>query len=102
MANSPVEMVESTYPVMVEEYGYEPDSEGAGARRGGLGVRRRVRLLAAAGGILQIRSGRAEQAPWGTAGGSTGTACQNVLNPGTPGERRLRGLETIHVPTDTV
>jgi len=102
MANSPVEMVESTYPVMVEEYGYEPDSEGAGARRGGLGVRRRIRILAPEGGILQIRSGRAKQAPWGTAGGQPGTTCQNVLNPGTPNERRLRGVETMHVPGDTV
>ena len=48
MSNSPVEMVESTYPVMVEEYGHEPDSEGAGRHRGGLGVRRRIRVLAPA------------------------------------------------------
>jgi N-methylhydantoinase B len=102
MANSPIEMVESTYPVMVEEYAYEPDSEGPGARRGGLGVRRRVRILSESGGILQIRSGRAQQPPWGTAGGQPGTSCQNVLNPGTPDERRLKGLETIHVPGDTV
>ncbi len=41
-----VEMMESTYPVMVEEYGYVPDSEGAGRHCGGLGVRRRIRVLA--------------------------------------------------------
>jgi N-methylhydantoinase B len=102
MANAPIEMVESTYPVMVEEYGYQPDSEGPGRRRGGLGVRRQVRLLAPAGGILQIRSGRAAIPPWGIDGGSDGTMCQNVLNPGTPSERRLRGLETLHVPADTI
>jgi N-methylhydantoinase B len=102
MANSPVEMVESTYPVMVEEYGYEPDSEGAGRRRGGLGVRRQVRLLAPEGGVLQLRSGRSKQRPWGFAGGEQGTSCRNVLNPGTPQERALRGLETMHVPGDTV
>jgi N-methylhydantoinase B len=102
MANAPIEMVESTYPVMVEEYGFEPDSEGPGRRRGGLGVRRRVRILAPTGGILQIRSGRAAQAPWGVAGGHEGSMCQNVLNPGTGQERRLKGLETIHVPSDTV
>jgi N-methylhydantoinase B len=102
MANSPVEMVESTYPVMVEEYGYEPDSEGAGRRRGGLGVRRKVRLLAPQGGVLQLRSGRSKQRPWGFAGGEQGTSCKNVLNPGTPQERVLKGLETMHVPGDTV
>ena len=102
MANSPVEMVESTYPVMVEEYGFEPDSEGAGRRRGGLGVRRKVRLLAPQGGVLQLRSGRSKQRPWGFGGGEQGTSCRNVLNPGTPEERVLRGLETMHVPGGTV
>jgi N-methylhydantoinase B len=102
MANAPIEMVESTYPVMVEEYAFQPDSEGPGRRRGGLGVRRRVRILAPDGGILQIRSGRATRAPWGTAGGHEGTTCQNVLNPGTAEERRLKGLETIHIPANTV
>jgi N-methylhydantoinase B len=95
-------MVESTYPVMVEEYGYEPDSEGAGRRRGGLGVRRKVRLLAPQGGVLQLRSGRSKQRPWGFAGGEQGTSCRNILNPGTPQERTLKGLETMHVPGDTV
>ena len=100
MSNSPVEMLESTYPVMVEEYAYQPDSEGAGRRRGGLGVRRKVRLIA--GGLLQIRSGRAKQAPWGFGGGRDGTNCQNVLDPGSPTERTLRGLETMDVPAGTV
>jgi N-methylhydantoinase B len=102
MANSPIEMVEATYPVRVEEYGYEPDSEGAGRRRGGLGVRRRVRFLAEDGGILQIRSGRAKIPAWGFNGGLSGTPCQNVLDPGTPRERKLGGLETLTVPKDTV
>jgi N-methylhydantoinase B len=100
MANSPVEMVESTYPVMVEEYGYEPDSEGAGRRRGGLGVRRKVRLLQ--DGVLQLRSGRSKQRPWGFAGGEQGTSCRNILDPGTPQERALKGLETMPVRGDTV
>lgn len=97
MANSPIEMVESTYPVLIEEYGYEPDSEGAGRFRGGLGVRRKVRLLASEGAVLQVRSGRAKYAPWGLHGGHDGTVCQNVLNPGGPDEKLLKGNETIHV-----
>jgi len=100
MSNSPVEMIESTYPVMVEEYGYQPDSEGAGRHRGGLGVRRRVRLIS--DGLLQIRSGRAKQAPWGFGGGQQGSTCQNILDPGTPKERALRGLETMDVTAGTV
>ena len=102
MANSPIEMVEATYPVMVEQYAYEADTEGAGRHRGGLGVRRQVRVLAPDGAILQVRSGRTIQRPWGIDGGLEGTSCINVLNPDTPDERKMRGLETIHVPTDTV
>ncbi len=102
MSNSPVEMVESSYPVMVEEYGYQANSEGAGEHRGGLGVRRRVRILAPDGGVLQVRSGRATQPPWGLFGGQPGTPCQNVLDPGTPREHKMRGLETMHVPGGTV
>ncbi len=102
MSNSPVEMVESTYPVLVEEYGYERDSEGAGEHRGGLGVRRRMKILSEGGGMLQIRSGRGSRPPWGAAGGEDGTACQNVLNPGTPNEKKLRGQETMQVPGGTV
>jgi N-methylhydantoinase B len=102
MANSPVEMIESTYPVEVEEYGYEPDSEGAGQHRGGLGVRRRVRFTSPDGGILQIRSGRSSQKSWGIAGGGEGATCRNVLNPGTPEERLLSGLETLDVPGGTI
>jgi N-methylhydantoinase B len=102
MANSPIEMVEATYPVMVEEYSYEPDSEGPGRHRGGLGVRRQIRVLSPDGAILQVRSGRTIQRPWGIAGGGEGTSCQNVLNPDTPQEHKMRGLETIHVPHGTV
>lgn len=102
MANSPIEMVEATYPVMVEQYAYEPDTEGPGRHRGGLGVRRQVRVLSPDGAILQVRSGRTVQRPWGIAGGLEGTTCVNLLNPGTANERAMRGLETIHVPNGTV
>ncbi|MEK6711933.1 MAG: hydantoinase B/oxoprolinase family protein [Nitrospinota bacterium] len=101
MANSPVELVESTYPVLVEEYGYEPDSEGAGRFRGGLGVRRKIRILAPEGALLQVRSGRANRPPWGLHGGKEGTVCQNVLNPGEPNEERMKGNETLTVPCGT-
>ncbi len=102
MANAPVEAVESAFPVLVEAYGFAPDSEGPGTFRGGLGIRRQFRLLAPNGGLLQIRSGRASAPPWGLHGGASGTPCQNVLNPGGPQEQTLRGNETLHIPSDTV
>ena len=42
------------------------------------------------------------QRPWGIAGGKEGTTCQNILNPDTPKEHKMRGLETVHVPCGTV
>ena len=43
--NTPVEAVETEFPVRVESYGLAPDSGGPGTYRGGLGVRRQWRFL---------------------------------------------------------
>ena len=45
--NSPSEQVEAKFPVVVERYALVPDSGGAGAHRGGLGVERVVRARCA-------------------------------------------------------
>jgi N-methylhydantoinase B len=45
MSNSPVEVLEANHPIRVDEYGFVPDSCGAGRFRGGLGLRRRYTLL---------------------------------------------------------
>ncbi|HJU18386.1 MAG TPA: hydantoinase B/oxoprolinase family protein [Stellaceae bacterium] len=45
MMNTPVEILEMSFPLRVEEYALVPDSGGAGAWRGGLGVRRVWRVL---------------------------------------------------------
>jgi N-methylhydantoinase B len=44
--NTPVEAVESEFPVRVERYDLPVDSGGAGTFRGGLGTRRQWRVLA--------------------------------------------------------
>lgn len=43
--NTPIEAVESEFPVRVESYGLAQDSGGPGQFRGGLGVRRQWRIL---------------------------------------------------------
>lgn len=45
MLNTPIEVLEMSAPVRVEEYSLVPDSGGAGTWRGGLGVRRSWRIL---------------------------------------------------------
>ncbi|MGE0223565.1 MAG: hydantoinase B/oxoprolinase family protein [Acetobacteraceae bacterium] len=45
MSNTPVEIIEMSFPLRVEEYALVPDSGGPGTHRGGLGVRRVWRVL---------------------------------------------------------
>ncbi len=45
MSNTPIEILEMSFPLRVEEYALIPDSGGAGLYRGGLGVRRTWRVL---------------------------------------------------------
>jgi N-methylhydantoinase B len=73
--NSPVEMMETKYPLVVERYELVPDSGGAGRYRGGLGCERVVRPLIELG--LTTHIDRSQCAPWGLFGG--GEALANRL-----------------------
>jgi len=55
--NTPVEAVESEFPVRVESYGLAQDSGGAGTFRGGLGVRRQWRILGEES-VINLRTDR--------------------------------------------
>ncbi len=76
--NTSCELIEATFPIRVEQYGFVPDTGGAGEHRGGIAVRRTLRFLGRRA-VLQIRSDRATIQPWGYAGGEPGTTSQNVL-----------------------
>lgn len=76
--NTSCELIEATYPLRVEYYGFVSDTGGAGQYRGGLAVRRDVRFLGRRA-VLQIRSDRAVVKPWGLAGGEPGTTSKNLL-----------------------
>jgi N-methylhydantoinase B len=81
MSNTPVETLEAQHPIRIEEYGFVPDSCGAGKWRGGLGLRRRYTLLNEEA-TLQLRSDRIKFLPYGLAGGRPARGTRNVLNPG--------------------
>jgi N-methylhydantoinase B len=102
-SNLPVEALEMEYPLLVEEYGLVPESAGAGHHRGGMGLRRTIRVLGEEATFLGTLD-RARIAPWGLAGGGPGGKGALVLNAGTPGERplppKLAGLRLE--PGDTV
>ena len=66
----PVELQESSYPFRVESFSLREDSGGAGRHRGGLGVRKKYRILQDCTAVLNFE--RAKCPPWGAAGGREG------------------------------
>jgi N-methylhydantoinase B len=89
-SNLPVECLEMEYPLLVEEYALVPDSGGAGRFRGGLGLRRTIRVREGEATFLSTLN-RVKFAPWGLGQGGEGGRAGLVLNPGTPTERDLGG-----------
>jgi N-methylhydantoinase B len=86
--NTPVEAVESEFPVRVERYELVPDSAGAGRFRGGLGTRRDWRILAEES-IINVRSDRFKFASPGIFGATPARPSRARVNPGTASERAL-------------
>jgi N-methylhydantoinase B len=86
--NTPVEAVESEFPVRVERYALIADSGGAGQFRGGLGTRRDWRILAEES-IVNIRSDRFKFSSPGVFGATPALPSRAFLNPGTDRERAL-------------
>jgi N-methylhydantoinase B len=78
MANIPIEVAESEWPIFIERYGLVPDSGGAGRYRGGLAVERRWRALLPET-LLQVRSDRQVHRPYGLNDGLAGAASSNLV-----------------------
>ncbi|MFC3959800.1 hydantoinase B/oxoprolinase family protein [Halovivax cerinus] len=79
--NTPAEVLETAYPLSVERYAYRPDTGGAGEYRGGLGLRRdiRVRATGPTGAAFSLLADRRTHAPYGVAGGESGAPGEDVL-----------------------
>ncbi len=84
---TPVEILESEFPVRLRRFELLADSGGAGRWRGGLGVVREYELLADA--RFSARMDRHTTSPRGLDGGHPGRRGALIVNPGTAGERRL-------------
>ncbi|HUF94057.1 MAG TPA: hydantoinase B/oxoprolinase family protein [Candidatus Limnocylindria bacterium] len=92
--NTPVEVIEGEYPVMVEEQALRAGSGGDGAHRGGLGFRRAYRIMADDVTLTSMIERRLVP-PYGLAGGSDALTFRLTLNPGTAAARVLRGKDTV-------
>jgi N-methylhydantoinase B len=88
LANTPVEVVELSAPLRVERYEFRAGSGGRGEYRGGLGLRRDLRVLCDEAS-LNLLSDHCKFPPRGLSGGQDGTPGCYVLNPGTPAEMVL-------------
>jgi N-methylhydantoinase B len=79
--NVPIEIQEAQYPILVERFELMPDSAGSGRTRGGLSLRKDIRMLAD-GIVLTNLTDRQRFAPYGLAGGANGLLGETILNPG--------------------
>jgi 5-oxoprolinase (ATP-hydrolysing)/N-methylhydantoinase A len=78
MANIPVEVAETDWPIVVERYGLVQDSGGAGLHRGGLAIERVWRVVEP-DTTVHVRSDRQVHRPYGLDGGGDGAASSTLL-----------------------
>jgi N-methylhydantoinase B/oxoprolinase/acetone carboxylase alpha subunit len=71
-----IEMLEAEQPIMIDGFGFVPDSAGAGRFRGSASVYRQWRFLAP--GHVMVRTGRLEPAP-GANGGLAGAPARTFV-----------------------
>lgn len=85
-----VEIVESEYPVMMQQFKLVPDSGGAGEYRGGLGYIRDYLILGDA--KFSGGGGRYKVPPLAVDGGTEGQCGYTLVNPDTTDERKFSNL----------
>lgn len=87
--NTPIEVLETRYPVRCTRFGYAPGTEGAGAFRGGMGLIRDIEILEP-GVFLQCAIENVQDPiAKGLHGGADGVPSAVVAWPGTERETRI-------------
>jgi N-methylhydantoinase B len=97
---TPVEIVETEYPIMVQKFDILRDSAGAGRQRGGIGHVREYRLLVDC--ILTARTSNHRQGASGLNGGKGPLLSRTLINPDTPQQEEMDCMETRVVSAGTV
>ncbi|MEX1296712.1 MAG: hydantoinase B/oxoprolinase family protein [Candidatus Limnocylindrales bacterium] len=93
--NTPIEALHAHYPFRVTAYSLRRGSGGAGAYRGGEGIRRELRFEASA--TVSLIGERRRHRPWGLAGGGAGATGEDWLIRAGRSPERLPGKVTIEV-----
>jgi N-methylhydantoinase B len=101
-SNQPVEFVESIFPLRIEEYGFVPDSGGAGTSVGASAIRRTYRFLLDEG-FVQIRSDRRVRGgAYGVRGGLPGATSSSWIRYANGEEQILPGISRQVLHRDDV
>lgn len=98
--NTPVEVLETEYPVVVERFEPIADSAGPGRHRGGPGYRKRYRVLDET--VLNLRSNQFVHEGPGVFGGGPPARRAVLRNPGTSSEERLEDMRTVELAAGEV
>jgi N-methylhydantoinase B len=101
MMNTPIEILEMSFPLRVEEYALVPDSGGAGTWRGGLGVRRVWRVLER-DAHAAVCCERTVTPPFGLAGGLPGAPAKLSLRLPDGTARKLTSKGAFTAPAGTL
>jgi N-methylhydantoinase B len=92
--------METRTPMFFERVEVVPGSGGGGQFRGGHGLRRDIRFLAA-GEFLTVMK-KTKSPPWSLQGGGQPVPTRTILFPGTPQERKVGTARTSVVAGDRV
>ncbi|MFC2079599.1 hydantoinase B/oxoprolinase family protein [Candidatus Bipolaricaulota bacterium] len=93
--NTPVEALETSYPLRVDRYELRPGTGGGGQYRGGLGIRRDMTCLAQSARVSFLTDRRVTR-PYGVEGGESGAPGQNaVIRNGEEFELPSKGTTTL-------
>jgi len=98
--NTPVEVIEATYPLRVERYALVPDSGGPGRWRGGLGIVREITIVDHQARAT-ISTERRRRRPWGLSDGKPGGASASFYETANGQVRALPTMTSMDVESDS-
>jgi N-methylhydantoinase B len=101
MSNTPIEIIEMSFPLRVEEYALVPDSGGAGKYRGGLDARRVWRVLEKQA-QASVCCERTVTPPFGLDGGLAGGPAVTTLIPPLGNARKLNSKGGFLAPAGSL
>jgi N-methylhydantoinase B len=97
--STPIEIVETEYPIMVKRFDMWPDSAGAGKSRGGVGYTREYQMLMPT--MLTARTSNHREGASGLNGGKGPPVARTIIDPETPNEIALGAIETRQVAANS-